>query len=91
MAPPGQAANGLMIYIHSTVEIVLGSLQRNYRWGPLLTKEYPIKHSLQWFFPKPPHGGLAIFSSGTYAIIGTTGVKSETCYEKNHEKKHFFI
>ena len=30
---------------------------------------------------------LAIFSTGTYAIIGTTCVKSETCYEKYHEKK----
>ena len=27
------------------------------------------------------------FSTGTYAIIGTMCVKSETCYEKYHEKK----
>ena len=32
-------------------------------------------------------GVLAIFSTGTYAIIGTMCVKSETCYEKYHEKK----
>ena len=25
-----------------------------YRWGPLLTKEYPIKYSLQWFLPLVP-------------------------------------
>ena len=31
------------------------------RWGPLLTKEYPINYSLQWFLPKPPHGGFGNF------------------------------
>ena len=35
----------------------------------------------------PPMGLLTIFSTGTYAIIGTTCVESETCYEKYHEKK----
>ena len=29
---------------------------------------------------------LAIFSTGTYAIIGTTCVESETYYEKYHKK-----
>ena len=28
-----------------------------------------------------------ISSTGTYAIIGTMCVESETCYEKYHEKK----
>ena len=32
-----------------------------YRWGPLLSKEYPIKYSLQWFLSKPPHGGFGNF------------------------------
>ena len=32
-------------------------------------------------------GVLAIFSTATYAIIGTMCVKSETCNEKYHEKK----
>ena len=34
-------------------------------------------------------GVLAIFSTGTYAIIGTTCVKSETCYKKYHKKTVF--
>ena len=34
---------------------------------------------------------LAIFSSGTYAIISTTCVESETFYEKYHEKKTFVL
>ena len=29
--------------------------------GPLLTKEYPIKYSLQWFLLKPSHGGFGNF------------------------------
>ena len=32
---------------------------------------------------------LAIFSTSTYAIIGTTCVESETCHEKYHEKINF--
>ena len=32
-------------------------------------------------------GVLAIFSTGTYANIGTMCVEPETCYEKYHEKK----
>ena len=36
-------------------------------------------------------GVLAIFSTGTYAIIGTMCVQSETCYEKHHEKKMFLF
>ena len=39
------------------------------------------------FYQNPLMGDLAIFSTGTYAIIGTTCVKSETCYEKYHENK----
>ena len=31
-------------------------------------------------------GVLAILSTGTYAIIGTMCVQSETCYEKYHKK-----
>ena len=31
-------------------------------------------------------GVLAIFSTGTYAIIGMTCVESEICYEKYHKK-----
>ena len=42
------------------------------------------------FYQKPLMGVLAIFSTGTYAIIGTTCVESETCYEKYHEKKIMF-
>ena len=34
------------------------------------------------FYQNPFMGVLAIFSTGTYAIIGTTCVESETCYEK---------
>ena len=33
---------------------------------------------------------MAVFSTGTYAIIGTTCFESETCYEMYHEKKTFF-
>ena len=32
-------------------------------------------------------GVLAIFSTGTYAVIGTMCVESETRYEKYHKKK----
>ena len=39
------------------------------------------------FYQNPLMGVLAIFSTGTYAIIGTMCVESETCYEKYHEKK----
>ena len=38
------------------------------------------------FYPNPLMGVLATFSTGTYAIISTTCVKSETCNEKYHEK-----
>ena len=39
-------------------------------------------------FRTAPHGGFVqFFLSGTYTGLGTTCVKSETCYEKNHEKK----
>ena len=38
------------------------------------------------FYQKPLMGVLVIFSTSTYAIIGTTCVESETCYEKYHEK-----
>ena len=38
-------------------------------------------------YQNPIMGVLAIFSTGTYAIIGTMCVESETCYEENHEKK----
>ena len=38
------------------------------------------------FTKKKLMGALAIFSTGTYAIIGTTCVESETCYEKYHKK-----
>ena len=34
-------------------------------------------------------GVLAIFSTGTNAIIGTTCVESETCKKKYHEKKNW--
>ena len=44
-----------------SVCIFLGSLQLDYRWGPLLTKEYPIKYSLQGFLLKPSHGGFSNF------------------------------
>ena len=40
------------------------------------------------FYQNPFMGDLAIFSTGTYAIIGTTCVESETCNEKYHEKKY---
>ena len=33
-------------------------------------------------------GVLTVFSTGTYAIIGTTCVESETCYEKYQEKNY---
>ena len=36
-------------------------------------------------------GVLAIFYTGTYAIVGTTCVDSETCYEKYHEKKTYKV
>ena len=39
------------------------------------------------FYQTPLMGVMAIFSTGTYAIIGTTCVESETCYGKYHEKK----
>ena len=32
---------------------------------------------------------LAIFSTGTYAGIGTMCVESETCYEKYQEEKKY--
>ena len=51
---------------------------------------YPIKYSLLWFLPKHPHGGFSNFSTGTYAIIGTTCVESETCYEKKPRKKNIY-
>ena len=35
-------------------------------------------------------GVLSIFSTGTYEIIGTTCVESETCYEKYLEKKNIY-
>ena len=38
-------------------------------------------------YQNPLMGVLAMFSAGTYAIIGTTCVESETRYEKYHEKK----
>ena len=38
------------------------------------------------FYYSPLRGALAIFSTGTYAGIGTMCVESETCYEKYHEK-----
>ena len=56
--------------------------------GPLLTNEYPIKYSLQWFFTKNPSWGFwQFFFTGTYEGLGTMCVKSETRYEKYHEKK----
>ena len=39
------------------------------------------------FYYSPLRGSLAIFSTGTYAGIGKMCVKSETCYEKYHDKK----
>ena len=58
--------------------------------GSLLTKRYPIKYPLQWFIEKTLSWGFwQFFSTGTYAIIGTTCVESETCYENYHEKKMF--
>ena len=41
------------------------------------------------FYQNPLMWVLAIFSTGTYAIIGTTRVESETFNEKYHEKKIF--
>ena len=47
------------------------SLQRDYRWGPLLTKEYPIKYSLQWFFTEPLSWEFwQIFSTDNYTGVG---------------------
>ena len=43
------------------------------------------------FYYSPLRGALAIFSTGTYAGIGTMCVESETCYKKYHEKKSFAI
>ena len=53
----------------------------------LLTKGYPLEYPLQWFLPKPSHGGFGIFSTGTYMGIGTMCVESEICYEKYYGKK----
>ena len=39
------------------------------------------------FYQNPLMWVLAIFSTGTYAVIGTRCVESETCYEKYHKKK----
>ena len=40
------------------------------------------------FYQNTLMGVLAIFSTGTFAIIGTMCVESETCYEKYQEKKN---
>ena len=76
MAPPGQAANGLMIYIHSTVEI---DIDIEVTKAKILCSGF-VDKTLSWGFWK-------LFPTGTYAIIGTTCVKFENVMKSTTKKK----
>ena len=56
--------------------------------GPLLTKEYPIKYSLQWFLPKPSHGGFGNFSPLVPMQEQVQGVLSLKYVMKSTAKKY---
>ena len=45
------------------------------------------KVSLQWFLPKPPHGGFSIFFHWYLCCHRYMCVESKTCYEKNNNNK----
>ena len=56
--------------------------------GSLWTEGYPIKYPLQWFCGQNPHMGvLETFSTGTYAIIGTTCFEFENVMKSTTKKK----
>ena len=63
------------------------SLWWDYRWGSLLTKGYPIKYPLQWFFTKALSWRLWKFFSHWYLCRNRYHVLSLKMFEKYDGKK----
>ena len=61
------------------------SVDHNYMQG-VLEAYYPIKYSLQWFLPKPPHGGFGNFFHW-YLCKNRYGVPSLKMLRKVTQKK----